>query len=439
MKLSLPEPSKAEAIAAFRLGIVGDLLARDLSPGELQAELEARAKKRYRPPGAASTRQFVWKTLQNWFYKAKHHGLQGLRPASRAKGHGLTLTPETRELLLQIRREHPSAPADMILAEAVRLGVVREGELTTSTLRRVFADAGLSRESIDRHDRVRRKWVAAHVGALWHGDVCHIWVRDTDGTPRRFFVHGLMDDHSRYVVALEAREAEREVDLLSVLCGSLLRFPTPEGLYVDNGSCYRGDVLAVASDRLGIRLVHAGPYDPQARGKQERFWRTFRMRCADHLPAGATLQEVNAALLAWLDADYHVRPHASLMGETPARRFHAGLRALGRPRTAKELAKALEISLTRKVRNDLTLDVDGETWEITGRHLAGRRVDLVIDPFTRRVLRASVGGVSVPVGRCDPRANARRRRADKAELAAATAPFDPIAALLAKAREVDDE
>jgi hypothetical protein len=105
----------------------------------------------------------------------------------------------------------------------------------------------------------------------------------------------------------------------------------------------------------------------------------------------------------------------------------------------EELAKALEFSLTRKVRNDLTLDVDGETWELTGRHLAGRKVDIVIDPFTRRVLRASVGGVPVPVGRCDPHANARRRRADKVEPPAATAPLDPIAALLAKAREVDHE
>ncbi len=47
MPMSLPEPSKAEAKALFRLGIVGDLLARELSPGELRAELMARALERY--------------------------------------------------------------------------------------------------------------------------------------------------------------------------------------------------------------------------------------------------------------------------------------------------------------------------------------------------------------------------------------------------------
>jgi hypothetical protein len=30
---TFPEPSKAEAVALFRLGIVGDLIARDLDPG----------------------------------------------------------------------------------------------------------------------------------------------------------------------------------------------------------------------------------------------------------------------------------------------------------------------------------------------------------------------------------------------------------------------
>jgi hypothetical protein len=211
-------------------------------------------------------------------------------------------------------------------------------------------------------------------------------------------------------------------------------------VYFDNGACYRGDVLALACDRLGIRLVHATPHDPQARGKQERFWRTFRSRCADHLPAGATLQEINAAILAWLDADYHVRPHAALMGETPARRFRAGLERLGRPRTPQDLAKALAIPASRKIRNDLTFDVDGIRWEVTGRHLAGRVVQLTLDPFSRVVVGATVDDVAVPIGRCDPVQNARRKRPAVLNTSPGdAAPFDPIAALLAKAREVGDE
>lgn len=439
MEVTPPEPTRAEAIAAFRLGIVGDLLAREFAPGELRLELEKKAAIRYRPPGAAATKSFHWKTLQSWYYKARSRGLRGLLPTSRRKGHGLALTAEQRALLLQIREEHPNAPTELILSEAVRQGVVKEDQITASTLNRVFADAGVARVALDRHGRVRRSWSAAAVGDLWHGDVCHIWVPSVEGKPRRFFVHGLLDDHSRYVPALEAREAEREVDALSVLAGSLLRFPAPQAVYFDNGPCYRGEVLALACDRLGIRLVHAKPHDPQARGKQERFWRTFRSRCADHLPAGATLQEINAALLAWLDADYHVRPHAALMGEPPARRFRAGLARLGRPHTPGDLTKALAIPASRKIRNDLTFDLDGTRWEVSGRHLAGRVAQLTLDPFTRLVVAATVDGLPVPIGRCDPVQNGRRKRPATLEPSTETAPFDPIAALLAKAREVGGE
>jgi transposase InsO family protein len=34
--------------------------------------------------------------------------------------------------------------------------------------------------------------------------------------------------------------------------------------------------LSTACARLGVSLLHARPYDSQARGKMERFWRTLR-------------------------------------------------------------------------------------------------------------------------------------------------------------------
>jgi transposase InsO family protein len=435
MPVPLPEPTQAEAIALFRLGIVGDLLARDLAPGELRDELVARAAQRHRPPGATSSRSYHWKTLQSWYYAAKQGGHRRLVPASRRKGFATALSPEKRALLVQIRREHPSAAAGLILDVAVRQNIVAKDEVSPSTLRRLFAAAGVPRSSVTRTDRrERRRWDAGRVGALWHGDVCHIWVRSLAGVPRKLYVHGLLDDHSRYVPVIEAREAEKETDMLSILCAALLRFPTPETLYLDNGSCYRGETLALACARLGIHLVHAQPYDPQARGKMERFWRTLRQRCTDHLPPGVSIHDVNAALLAFLDGEYHARPHAGLMGEAPARRFHAGLGALGLARSAKDLAAALEVTVKRRIGNALTFSVEGRLYEVRGRHLAGKTVDVVVDPFTGAPLRVEFEASSIVFGLCDMAANRHRGRAAAAPSSEPTVPFDPIAALLEKAR-----
>ncbi|NOZ95618.1 MAG: transposase family protein [Acidobacteria bacterium] len=294
--MKTPKPSRRERIALFRLGIIGDLLSRELEPGQLKQEFEERAKKRYRPPGAKRTRTFHFKTLQRWYYAAKADLAGGLLPRSRARGFARKLDDAQRDLLLQMRMENPSAAAELVLSEAVRNGIVAEGQLSEPTLRRLYRSAGLPRVSQRRagrkEDVQRRRWQAEHPGDLWHGDVCHLAQLDGQGRPRRVLVHGLLDDASRYCTALMPRYLERERDMLEVFCGALLRHPAPKTLYLDNGACYSGELLQLVCKRLGIHLVHAKPYSPEARGKMERFWRTMRQRCTDHLPPSADAHQV---------------------------------------------------------------------------------------------------------------------------------------------------
>ena len=443
--MKAPTPTHREAIALFRLGVIGDLVAMELESGELKDTFVRRSLRRYRAPGSSRTRTYHWKTLQRWYYTAKSANPEALEPASRSRGFALALNPEQREILLDIRRLHPTAAASLILDQVIEHGVVEKKQVSVSTVRRLFAEADLPRQSRKRADRVdvqRRRWQAAQPGDLWHGDVCHL-IFPSDKGRRRVLVHGLMDDNSRYFTALKARTREREQDMLEVFCGALLRYPPPKTLYLDNGSCYRGDTLALLCKRLGIRLIHAAPYDPQARGKMERAWRTMRQRCTDYLPGESDIHQVDQALWAWLDADYHRRPHAGLMGETPRRQYLESLPRQGTVLTPKTLAKALEVSSRRQIRRDGTFDVGGVTYEVAGRHLMGKRIDLVIDGMTELPIQASYQGQTVRFGPCDPVINSRRKSSpsqpSKSKEPDVAAPFDPIATLLAKAREVSDE
>lgn len=439
--MKTPTATHRDQVGLFRLGVVGDLIACDLETGELKIELMKRAKRAYRPPDADASRTYHWKTLQRWYYQAKENPLL-LVPHTRKRGTALAVDPEKRELLLQMRREHPSAAVELLLDEAVRNEILAKDQVSPSTVRRLYREHQLSRTSLNRpaRSRERRRWQARRVGAIWHGDVCHVWRHDENGLPRKVYVHALMDDYSRFVVALEARAQEREVDMLAVLCRALMMFPAPEVLYLDNGSCYRGDTLALACTHLDIRLVHPAPYDPEARGTQERLWRTLRQQVTDHVQKH-TPNELNVALKAWLDTRYHRRPHAGLLGKTPRAVFLEGAKALPAPRTARELARALEVPVTRKVAGDSTFTLDGQIWEVAGRHLAGQRIEVVVDPFTGAPLRATHDGRPVVIGRCDPIHNGQRGRAPTAEPPAPTVPFDPIVGLLAAARtpEIDHE
>jgi len=84
---------------------------RELSRGELAAALRALAAERYLPPGSKTLRYFGVSTFERWLYAYRAHGLAGLAPrAALRRGRARDLTPEQRELLLEIRREHPPRP-----------------------------------------------------------------------------------------------------------------------------------------------------------------------------------------------------------------------------------------------------------------------------------------------------------------------------------------
>ena len=365
-----------EAVAVFRSQIIGPLVHRQLTRGELRAEMVALSKLRVTPPKSKLTRTFSVPTLERWYYRFRKSGLSGLVPRPRGdRGHAQVLSQETRELLLEVRRQNPSASAKLIVRTLEASGRLTVGAVSASTVRRLFAAAGLLRRTLREANKGegadRRRWEAAHAGALWHGDVCHGPTICGDGrwTPTR--IHGLLDDKSRFVVALEVIATEREADMLTVFLHALRRFGRPGALYLDNGSTYSGAALATACARLGTALIHAKPYDPEARGKMERFWRTLREKCLDHLSREVTLAELQQRLDRFLSDHYQREQHEGLMGDTPE---SAWAEHQTHAVSEEQLAAALTIEKTRLVTKDGLVSIGGALFEVRQTFLAGRRV-----------------------------------------------------------------
>ena len=288
-------------------------------------------------------------------------------------------------------------------------------QLSVATLNRLFAEHGLRRRR-RKHTpgpvKERLRWEAADVGALWHSDVCHGPTLKSAGRRTPVRIHALLDDKSRYVVALEVHSQEREVEMLSMLGRAVVRVGVPAKLYVDNGSTYRGDALAETCSRLSMGLVHAKPYDPKARGKMERFWRSLREQCLDFVPTTATLHDVTVRLHAWLDEHYHRAPHAGLMGQSPERVWTHGPRVCRRW-DFDELVKAFTTRSRRRVRGDNTLSIDGRSYQLDAGFLAGKTLDVAIPlpPFEADAAPfAEYDGHRHELQPVDPVANAQRGR-----------------------------
>ena len=147
----------------------------------------------------------------------------------------------------------------------------------------------------------------------------------------------------------------------------------------------------------------------QAKGKQERWFRTLQQDFEARLVIDPvhSLEELNARLWRWIEAEYHQRPHSALDGQTPAERFAqraVNLRTAD-PQTDWE---ALFLSrVERRVRLDATFSLEGQLWEAPV-YLRGQLIQVRFNPFDWRRVEIWWHDKYVgPARRCDKQLNAK--------------------------------
>ena len=143
----------------------------------------------------------------------------------------------------------------------------------------------------------------------------------------------MVDDHSRFALCLAACADERGATVQTHLDTTFRRYGLPEAMYVDNGGPW-GFTLAEPWTRLcvwllklGVGVIHARPYHPQSRGKNERFHRTLKAEVFA-FTRFRNLADVQRALDRWR-ATYNLdRPHQALDQDVPASRYRPSARPM---------------------------------------------------------------------------------------------------------------
>jgi len=178
--------------------------------------------------------------------------------------------------------------------------------------------------------------------------------------------------------------SENTAAFLPVLQQAILRRGVPKRLYVDNGAAYRSNHLSLVCAKLGITLIHARPYQPQAKGKQERWFRTVRMQLLPALTEADTrsLDALNRRLWAWIEAEYHMSPHRGLDGATPLDRWMMAARNVRLVDPDCDLDELFLFEEKRKVQRDRTVSLHGVVYEVDAS-LVGETVTLRFDPSRR--------------------------------------------------------
>ena len=231
----------------------------------------------------------------------------------------------------------------------------------------------------DRRPQAVKRFERERPNQLWQMDF-----KGPKNWPHAVGPLSVIDDHSRYLIALEAT-GKLDGDLVrKQLEQAFERCGVPDEMLMDHGTpwwnwqSFSGRThLSLWMMRQGIRLCWSGIRHPQTQGKVERFHGSLQRALDRRGGAGEEPQ-------VWLDAyrsEYNqVRPHEALQMQTPASVWRKSERRYDPHPPPWEYPEGAWVL---KVDCQGTLDLNGRRWRIA-RTLAGERV--MIQPVEQRCL-----------------------------------------------------
>ena len=207
-------------------------------------------------------------------------------------------------------------------------------------------------------------------------------IQTPQGKQKTYLV-SVMDDASRLICDSAFCLNETALSIEYVLKQAILKRGLPKRLVIDNGPAYRADTLQNICARLGIRLIYCRPYEPEGKGKLERYHRTFREQFLTEVDIKSfnNLDELNTKLWIWVERIYHRTVHSALH-ETPIARFQRDLLKI-RSADRLNLNEYFYHRVKRFIRKDGTLSYNDQLYEVSFDYV-GQNVYLVIDPHQQQ-------------------------------------------------------
>lgn len=308
------------------------------------------------------------KTGYKWRHRATQPRPQPLLDRSRRPAHSPARSdPELERLVVEARDQHGGG-ARKICASLTRVG----------------SPAPSPRAA---HDILRRHGRVAPVGppppppCRFQRPVPNeLWQMDYKGpvavAGRPRYLMSVIDDHSRYALALVLCPDMTMGTAWAVLWGVFGDAGLPQAILSDNGFAPRGPAsgglswLEARLSRLGVQTPHGRPYHPQTQGKVERWHRTLQDEVFGRLDWSD-----EAALVGQMErwrADVYnaARPHEALGNRVPSSAWYAS----ERPRPAVLPAVTYPAGVaTRKVMQKGEISWRGAEI-VVGAGLCGERV-----------------------------------------------------------------
>lgn len=325
-----------------------------------------------------STVSYSYKTLEKWKSQYKIGGLDALMPNTRSdKGVSRALNEEAIAEIYRIKLEHPRMNATQIYEHLVRESFIPANVSVDSVQR--FIRRNDLKSARDPNLRDRKAYEEDEFGKIWQADTCYLPYITEDGKSRRVYCIMIIDDHSRLLVGGELFYHDNACSFQKVLKNAIAAYGIPDKLYVDNGCSYSNEQLSMICVSLGILLLHTRVRDGASKGKVERHFRTLKERWLYTLDIAAisSLAQFNGLLRDYIRS-YNTTFHRGING-VPLDRYEASKEHPRKPESRQWLDDCFYNRITRKVRKDSTITIDGICYDVPMQFISAK-VDIRFQP-----------------------------------------------------------
>lgn len=273
------------------------------------------------------------KTGYKWLRRWQEAGDAGLADRSRRPHYSPHRTPRAvEEQVLRVYSAYPAWGGRKLRARMERM--VAEGQLpltcdqipAASTITRI-----LQRYEVWESHRLggadapaTQRFERPHPNDLWQVDFKGEFPLENQSLCYPLTV---LDDHSRYDVGLRSCADNQRSTVQAEFTTLFRRYGLPRALLIDHGPPWGSGVVPSATRpvytrlnvwwlRLGIQVIHARPFHPQTKGKNERFNGTLQAELLRY-ESFRDLGHAQARFDWWRDQYNYERPHQALEDAVP--------------------------------------------------------------------------------------------------------------------------
>ena len=354
----------------FRYGIISPLILEEVN--RVRESCEELSKKKYYYKGKEY--QYSGETIRKWYYKYKNCGFDGLSKKERKdKGDSRKLSEEAIAYILELKSEYPRMTTKKIYDRLKKENYVRG--ISIDCFYRYMKANHLKRNEVTTQER--RRYEKEDPNETWQGDTTYGPYIVIEGKKYRTYLINFIDDHSRLVVGYGFYLSDSARNVQEVLKKAIKKYGIPKQIYLDNGKSYKNIQLEIICARLGIKLTHTHAYDPAAKGKVERCFKTIKegWMYARDWNQYHSLEELEKDYGIYLYDEYINKEHSELK-DTPNNVWHKGIVNTNQ-RTIEEekLEEMFMHKETRKVSNDRLISFNNVLYEVPYKYV-GQEIEI---------------------------------------------------------------